>query len=136
MTLLGQRLLQAPPGRAEMRNLQSLPRTAHGPRTAAAAAAPRAVSGLARSRTAYAPARRADPRLSSPATAARRGARGRGLLVRASAAAAAAAATTGNGAPVLEPTDRVLKLWRSCNAVCLDVDCESMVSLIICSVVP
>jgi hypothetical protein len=27
--------------------------------------------------------------------------------------------------PVLEPTDRVLKLWRSCNAVCMDVDCES-----------
>ncbi|KAI8466342.1 MAG: NAD-dependent glycerol-3-phosphate dehydrogenase N-terminus-domain-containing protein [Monoraphidium minutum] len=34
----------------------------------------------------------------------------------------------GGGALALEPTERVLKLWRSCNAVCFDVDCTITVN--------
>lgn len=31
---------------------------------------------------------------------------------------------TGSPGPRLQPTDRVLKLWRKANAVCFDVDCK------------
>jgi hypothetical protein len=31
---------------------------------------------------------------------------------------------TGPHEPILEPTEKVLKLWRKTNAVCFDVDCE------------
>lgn len=56
------------------------------------------------------------------------GARAAGVACRAAASDSAASPNNGGGAPALEPTDRVLQLWRSCNAVCLDVDCTITVN--------
>lgn len=49
--------------------------------------------------------------------------RGRSLACRA-AAEPDVLRDTGSAGPRLQPSDRVLKLWRKANAVCFDVDCE------------
>lgn len=84
------------------------------------------------------PQRRHRPRLaesSTRAAAATPGAPGGGGNANGGSPGGSAAGSrrpTGDRSPAnREPSERVLGLWRSCNAVCFDVDCEPLPVLLL-----